>query len=31
MTITITITDIAIGPWLRNMLKIQPTSGIWTS
>ena len=29
-TTTITRTDIVIGPWLRNMLKIQPTSGMST-
>ena len=27
MTIASTMTDIVIGPWLRNMLKIQPTKG----
>jgi len=25
---TMTMTDIAIGPWFRNMLRIQPITGI---
>ncbi len=27
----ITIVDIAIGPWWRNMSITQPITGIWTS
>ena len=26
-----TMTDIAIGPWFRNIAKIQPTTGRFTS